>query len=152
MPKAIARSKTRKAVAKRFKITAGGKVLRAHSSRRHLLSSKRAKRKRQLGKAALVHETDVARIKSNLPLRLERLCRLISIGPSRTGISEKPIPPLRWQVQRVLRNALVKKAPEAPNFCRHLHDVDVARLFLSVRGYGLRTYEPRQGRNAATVV
>jgi hypothetical protein len=23
---------------------------------------------------------------------------------------------------------------------------------LSVRGYGLRTYEPRQGRNAATVV
>jgi len=24
--------------------------------------------------------------------------------------------------------------------------------FLSVRGYGLRTYEPRQGRNAATVV
>ena len=26
------------------------------------------------------------------------------------------------------------------------------RIFLSVRGYGLRTYEPRQGRNAATVV
>ena len=24
--------------------------------------------------------------------------------------------------------------------------------FLSVRGYGLRAYEPRQGRNAATVV
>jgi hypothetical protein len=26
------------------------------------------------------------------------------------------------------------------------------RNFCSVRGYGLRTYEPRQGRNAATVV
>jgi hypothetical protein len=26
------------------------------------------------------------------------------------------------------------------------------RFFHSVRGYGLRTYEPRQGRNAATVV
>jgi large subunit ribosomal protein L35 len=67
MPKPIARSKTRKSVAKRFKITARGKVLRAHSSRRHLLSSKNAKRKRRLSKAARVHHTDVARIKANLP-------------------------------------------------------------------------------------
>jgi large subunit ribosomal protein L35 len=67
MPKAIARSKTKKAVRKRFKITARGKVLRSQSSRRHLLSAKSAKRKRHLGKAALVHETDVARIKANLP-------------------------------------------------------------------------------------
>jgi large subunit ribosomal protein L35 len=67
MPKPIARSKTRKAVAKRFKITARGKVLRAHSSRRHLLSVKSAKRKRHLSKAALVDDTDVARIKANLP-------------------------------------------------------------------------------------
>src|SRR5262249_749295 len=47
MPKPVARRKTRKSVAKRFKITATGKVLRSHSSRRHLLSSKNAKRKRQ---------------------------------------------------------------------------------------------------------
>jgi large subunit ribosomal protein L35 len=67
MPKPIARSKTRKSVAKRFKITARGKVLRAHSSRRHLLSGKSAKRKRHLSKAALVDETDVARVKANLP-------------------------------------------------------------------------------------
>src|SRR6266705_5536422 len=67
MPKSIARSKTRKAVAKRFKITARGKMLRAHSSRRHLLSSKNAKRKRRLSKAARVDNTDVARIKANLP-------------------------------------------------------------------------------------
>jgi large subunit ribosomal protein L35 len=67
MPKSIARSKTRKSVAKRFKITARGKVLRAHSSRRHLLASKTGKRKRHLAKAARVHDTDVARIKANLP-------------------------------------------------------------------------------------
>jgi large subunit ribosomal protein L35 len=67
MPKPIARSKTRKSVAKRFKITAGGKVLRARSARRHLLSAKNAKRKRKLGKVARVDETDVARIKANLP-------------------------------------------------------------------------------------
>jgi large subunit ribosomal protein L35 len=67
MPKAIARSKTKKAVRKRFKITGRGKVLRAQSSRRHLLSSKNAKRRRHLGKMALVHETDIARVKANLP-------------------------------------------------------------------------------------
>jgi large subunit ribosomal protein L35 len=67
MPKSISRSKTKKAVAKRFKITARGKVLRSQSSRRHLLSSKNAKRRRQLGKRVLVDSTDVARIKANLP-------------------------------------------------------------------------------------
>jgi large subunit ribosomal protein L35 len=67
MPKSISRSKTRKAVAKRFKITARGKVLRSQSSRRHLLSAKNAKRKRHLGKRARVHKTDEARVKANLP-------------------------------------------------------------------------------------
>jgi large subunit ribosomal protein L35 len=67
MPKAIARSKTKKAVRKRFKITAGGKVLRSQASRRHLMSAKNAKRKRHLSKMARVHKTDEARIKMNLP-------------------------------------------------------------------------------------
>ncbi|MEP6603141.1 MAG: 50S ribosomal protein L35 [Spartobacteria bacterium] len=67
MPKPISRSKTRKAVAKRFKITGTGKVLRSQASKRHLMSSKNAKKKRQLSKTAQVHKTDVARIKSNLP-------------------------------------------------------------------------------------
>ena len=67
MPKPISRRKTKKAVAKRFKITGTGKVLRRHSSMRHLLSSRSSKRKRQLGKAALVDKTDIKRIKENLP-------------------------------------------------------------------------------------
>jgi large subunit ribosomal protein L35 len=67
MPKAIARSKTRKAVSKRFKITGTGKVMRQHASRRHLLSSKSGKLKRHMAKSAVVHETDVARIKMNMP-------------------------------------------------------------------------------------
>ena len=67
MPKPIARSKTRKAVSKRFKITGTGKVRRQHASRRHLLSSKSAKRKRHMAKSAEVHKTDTARIKMNMP-------------------------------------------------------------------------------------
>ena len=67
MPKAIARRKTKKAVAKRFKLTATGKVLRRQAGRRHLLISKNAKRKRQLAKTATLDKTDEARIKENLP-------------------------------------------------------------------------------------
>jgi large subunit ribosomal protein L35 len=67
MPKSIARRKTKKAVAKRFKITGTGKVLRSQAGKRHLMQSKSAKRKRLLAKSALVDKTDLARIKENLP-------------------------------------------------------------------------------------
>lgn len=67
MPKPIARRKTKKAVAKRFKVTATGKVLRSQAGKRHLMQSKSAKSKRQLAKVAVVDKTDVARIKENLP-------------------------------------------------------------------------------------
>lgn len=67
MPKPIARSKTRKSAAKRFKVTASGRILRTRSGRRHLLECKSAKRKRKLAKTAVVHDTDAARIKACLP-------------------------------------------------------------------------------------
>ena len=63
-PKGI---KTRKAVAKRFKITARGKVMRSKAGRRHLLQTKSAKRRRGLGKSAVVDPTDTYRITQNLP-------------------------------------------------------------------------------------
>ena len=63
-PKGI---KTKKAVAKRFKITGTGKVMRSRAGKRHLLSSKSPKRRRSLGTSKLVDETDVYRIKQNLP-------------------------------------------------------------------------------------
>ena len=59
--------KTRKSVAKRFKITGTGKVLRRGAGRRHLLQGKSSKRRRTLRKAALVGATDMYRIKQNLP-------------------------------------------------------------------------------------
>jgi len=65
-PKGI---KTRKAVAKRFKITATGKVLRWRAGRRHLLQTKNPGRRRSLGKVTLVDRTDVYRIEQNLPFR-----------------------------------------------------------------------------------
>ncbi len=67
MPKPIARSKTKKAAAKRFKVTGTGKILRRKAAKRHLLSSKNAKRRRNLGKVTLVDATDVARVRECLP-------------------------------------------------------------------------------------
>jgi large subunit ribosomal protein L35 len=67
MPKAIARRKTKKAAAKRFKITATGKILRRKPGLRHLAASKSSKRKRRLRKVGQVHETMVARIKECMP-------------------------------------------------------------------------------------
>ena len=60
-------AKTRKAVSKRFKITATGKVLRRKQGKRHIRQNKNRKRKRNLGKVALVHETDAAAVKANMP-------------------------------------------------------------------------------------
>ncbi len=63
-PKGI---KTRKAVAKRFKITGTGKVTRSRAGRRHLLAHKSPKRRRSLGTSTLVDPTDTYRITQNLP-------------------------------------------------------------------------------------
>ncbi len=63
-PKGI---KTKKSVAKRFKITGTGKVMRSRAGKRHLLQGKSAKRRRGLGGTVVTDKTDVYRIKQNLP-------------------------------------------------------------------------------------
>jgi large subunit ribosomal protein L35 len=63
-PKGI---KTRKSVAKRFKITGTGKVMRRGAGKRHLLQGKNASRRRSLGKDRAVSSTDAYRITQNLP-------------------------------------------------------------------------------------
>ena len=60
-------NKTRKAVAKRFKITGSGKILRRHKGKRHLLQNKSRARKNRLGDVALVHKTNEKAILRNLP-------------------------------------------------------------------------------------
>lgn len=47
--------KTHRGAKKRFKVTAGGKVLRGHSMRSHILTKKSTKRKRRLRQATQVH-------------------------------------------------------------------------------------------------
>jgi len=59
--------KTRRGAAKRFKLTATGKVKRSRGYLRHMLSSKTRKQKRHLRKSAIVHKADERAIKRLLP-------------------------------------------------------------------------------------
>jgi large subunit ribosomal protein L35 len=64
---AKAKLKTHKGAAKRFKLTAGGKILRGHAFARHILTSKSSKRKRKLGQTTIVSAADVPHVRAMLP-------------------------------------------------------------------------------------
>jgi large subunit ribosomal protein L35 len=58
--------KTNRAAAKRFKVTANGKIKRGHSMKRHILTKKAAGRKRKLRKGTLVSDADAPNIRRML--------------------------------------------------------------------------------------
>ncbi len=59
--------KTNRGAAKRFKLTAKGKVKRAKAFHRHILTSKSSKRKRHLRQSTLVDPTNLKAIRRLLP-------------------------------------------------------------------------------------
>ncbi len=59
--------KTHKGAAKRFKLTASGKIIRGHAYARHILTSKSSKRKRKLHKTTSVSASDARRVRAMLP-------------------------------------------------------------------------------------
>lgn len=54
--------KTNRAAAKRFKLTATGKVKRSSAFKRHILVSKTTKMKRQARGTCVLHEADTPRV------------------------------------------------------------------------------------------
>ncbi|HEV2884591.1 MAG TPA: 50S ribosomal protein L35 [Pyrinomonadaceae bacterium] len=59
--------KTHKGAAKRFRLTATGKIKRGHSHARHILTKKTNKRKRLLDIDGLVADADQKRVEAMLP-------------------------------------------------------------------------------------
>lgn len=59
--------KTKKGAAKRFKVRGSGSIKRAQAFKRHILTKKTTKRKRQLRGMTAVHSADVSAIKAMLP-------------------------------------------------------------------------------------
>ena len=59
--------KTKSGAAKRFKVRPGGTVKRAQAGKRHILTKKTTKSKRQLRGTTAVHKTNVDHVKAMLP-------------------------------------------------------------------------------------
>ncbi len=59
--------KTKRSTAKRFKVTATGKLVRHHAYHSHILTHKTTKQKRRLRKAIVADETVVKELKRCMP-------------------------------------------------------------------------------------
>jgi len=59
--------KTNSGAKKRFKVTGTGKIKRKKAFKRHILTKKSSKRKRQLGKDTYVSAADMKSVKGLLP-------------------------------------------------------------------------------------
>jgi len=59
--------KTKKSAAKRFRIRASGSVKRGQAFKRHILTKKTTKNKRQLRGAVTVHPTNMASVRAMMP-------------------------------------------------------------------------------------
>jgi large subunit ribosomal protein L35 len=59
--------KTHRGAAKRFRVTATGKIKRGHSHARHILTKKTNKRKRYLDVDVMVSDGDKKRVERMLP-------------------------------------------------------------------------------------
>ena len=59
--------KTKSGAAKRFKVRAGGSIKRAQAFKRHILTKKTTKSKRQLRGTTEVHASNTASIRAMLP-------------------------------------------------------------------------------------
>jgi len=59
--------KTKSSAKKRFRVRPGGTVKRGQAFKRHILTKKTTKNKRQLRGSAAVHETNVASVKAMMP-------------------------------------------------------------------------------------
>ena len=61
--------KTHSGAKKRFKVTASGKVLRAHANKSHILNKKTRKRKTNLRSIAVVDKSNTMQLKNLMPYK-----------------------------------------------------------------------------------
>lgn len=59
--------KTNRSAAKRFKVTGSGKLMRFKANKRHILTKKSTKRKRNLRQPAVIDATSLKNMKQILP-------------------------------------------------------------------------------------
>jgi large subunit ribosomal protein L35 len=67
--KKMPKIKTHSGAKKRFKLTGTGKIKRKHAFKSHILTKKSKKRKRNLTKTGLIHDSDTNNVKHMLGLK-----------------------------------------------------------------------------------
>lgn len=63
--------KTKKAAAKRFKVTGSGKIKRGRANKRHILTKKSSKRKRRLTRTVVMRKCDEKLIERLIPYKMK---------------------------------------------------------------------------------
>ncbi len=63
----MAKMKTKRGAAKRFKVRGSGSIKRGQAFKRHILTKKTTKNKRQLRGTVAIHDADLPAVKSMLP-------------------------------------------------------------------------------------
>jgi large subunit ribosomal protein L35 len=63
----VPKMKTKSGAAKRFKVRGSGSIKRAMAFKRHILTKKTTKTKRQLRGSTEIHESDIASVRAMLP-------------------------------------------------------------------------------------
>jgi large subunit ribosomal protein L35 len=63
----MAKMKTKKSAAKRFRVRPGGTVKRGQAYKRHILTKKTTKNKRHLRGSVHVHEADAVSVRAMMP-------------------------------------------------------------------------------------
>lgn len=61
--------KTHSGAKKRFKVTKGGKILRAHANKSHILNKKTRKRKRLLRQVRVANKSNSPQVKRLIPYK-----------------------------------------------------------------------------------
>ena len=76
--------KTHSGAAKRFKKTGTGKIKRGHAFKRHILTSKGTKRKRQLDRDTILDKADQKKIERMIPVLESGIRRMVRHPASAT--------------------------------------------------------------------
>ena len=133
--------KTSRAAAKRFKVTGTGKLKRNKAYKRHILTKKTTKTKRNLRKATMTDETNVKNMKKILPYRTLKLAK------GYRGARSKQYRVAKQSVMRALTSSYAGRKERK----RQFRQLWIARINAAARINGLSYSQFMHGLKLANV-
>ena len=134
--------KTSRAAAKRFKVTGTGKLKRNKAYKRHILTKKTTKTKRNLRKATMTDETNVKNMKKILPYN-----RTLKLAKGYRGARSKQYRVAKQSVMRALTSSYAGRKERK----RQFRQLWIARINAAARLNGLSYSQFMHGLKLANV-